>query len=698
MEREGSMTGTQAAIERLFRPRSVAVVGASEDPEKLSGQPLGNLLALGYRGEVYAVNPRLEEVSGVRSYESLARLPAPVDVAMICLPARQAVEAAEEGARLGVAVAILASSGFAEVGARAGRELQERLTRVGERGTRIVGPNCNGVYNALDRVSIGYNVTHGMALKAGNVAVLSHSGALFSSIVSLGEEMGSGLGYSYFVSAGNEADLSLLDYMEYVIDDSSTTVAALILDGIHDARRFRSLCKLASERGKRIVALKIGQSETGVRATLAHSSRLAGSSRGYRALLQECGVFQAPTLEAFVGTCAVLSKYRVEPSPGVVGLSTSGAGCAVMADTAERYGVRFPPLSPETTGAMEKRKGFATPMNPYDVGASGPDSMGYMARAMAGGTGAKIALFYSTILQTERMRKHVAEQYARVCEELGRPPFLVVAPGPLTPEEMRVYREREILVFSNSDAAFQTVRAIQDADGGTPDEAMTLEPLHRIERKSGASLDRRGVLEALDKAGVPLPKESVAKTPGELPDACRCVGYPVVVKGLSAEATHKSDAGLVWTNITSDEEAARAAGSASALIEDGLAVDEFLVQEMVEGEAEALVGLNDDPDVGFVLVLGSGGKYSEVLDDVATCTVPSSRRRIRDALMSTKMGAILSGSRGNGLSPDGVVEIAYRLQGLVPGNESTLAAIDLNPLIVSPSRIAAVDARIVLKG
>src|SRR5918992_4756846 len=144
--------------------------------------------------------------------------------------------------------------------------------------------------------------------------------------------------------------------MEYVIEDSSTTIIALILDGIHDVQRFRSLCGLAFGKDKRIVALKIGQSQTGVKATLAHSSRLAGSSRSYRALLRECGVFQAPTLEALVGTCAVLSKYQVEPSPEVVGLSTSGAGCAVMADTAERYGVCFPPLSTKTVSIMDRRK------------------------------------------------------------------------------------------------------------------------------------------------------------------------------------------------------------------------------------------------------------------------------------------------------------------------------------------------------
>ena len=436
----------------MFRPRSVAVVGASEDPEKLSGQPVRNLLKTGYRGKIYVVNSRAESVSGIRTYESMSRIEESVDVAIVCLSGNPAVKATEECAERGVPVAILASSGFAEVGTPEGRDLQEQLARIGNRGiTRVVGPNCNGIYNALDRVSIGYNVTHGMVLKPGDVAVLSHSGALFSSVVALGEKMGSGLGYSYFVSAGNEADLNLLDYLEYVIEDEPTHIVALVLDGIGDVGRFRSLCRAAEARGKRIVALKIGQSETGVDATLAHSSRLAGSARGYRALFAECGVVQAPSLEVLVGACAVLSKYVEIRSYDAVGLSTSGAGCALLADTAERYDISFPSLRPETIDAMDRRKGFGTPMNPFDVGASGAGStMGYMSRTMASDLGAGFTLFYSTILQTEHTRAAMAEQYASSCNELGRPPFVVIAPGPLTPEETRIYNKNDIVSASSA--------------------------------------------------------------------------------------------------------------------------------------------------------------------------------------------------------------------------------------------------------
>ncbi len=689
---------TKRALSRMFRPRSVAVVGASEDPEKLSGQPVRNLQKTGYRGEIYAVNPRVESVSGVRSYESLSRIEEPIDVAIICLPGDRAVEAAEECAEKGIPVAILASSGFAEVGTPEGRDLQERLARIGESGaTRIVGPNCNGIYNAVDRVSIGYNVTHGMMLKAGDVAVLSHSGALFSSVVSLGEKMGSGLGYSYFVSAGNEADLNLLDYMEFVIEDEPTRIVALILDGIGDVERFRALCRVAETSGKRVVALKIGQSETGVDATLAHSSRLAGSARGYRALFAECGVVQAPSLEVFVGACAVLSKYGGIRSYDAVALSTSGAGCALLADTATRYGISFPTLRPETIDAMDRRKGFGTPMNPFDVGASGAGStMGYMSRAMADDLDAGFTLFYSTILQTERMRTAMAEQYADSCEQLGRPPFLVIAPGPLTPEETRIYNENDILVFDSSDVAFQTIGALKEAGGGALKSVSWPEPVYRIRSVDDPLLDRDAVLEAFGRLDIDLPREIMADNAGDIPEMCRSVGYPVVVKGLSSDATHKSDAGLVWMNVSTDEEALRIAEDAGGLLGNDLEIEGFLVQELVRGEAEVLVGLNRDPDLGFVLVLGSGGKYSEILDDVVTCTVPSSRQRIRELLMETRVGEILSGARGNGLSPEGVVEVAFGLQRLVSGNERLISAIDINPLVVSPRRAVAVDVRVLL--
>lgn len=681
----------------LFNPRSIAFVGASEDPEKLSGQPLRNLLKVGFKGDIYPIHPRAQEVCGIVSYKSLSDIPSSVDVAMICLPGQLAVDAAEECARLGIPNAILAVSGFSEMGTEEGRRLQQKLKEISERGTRIVGPNCNGIYNVIEHISIGYNVTHSMNLKPGNIAVLSHSGALFSSIVAMGETMGSGLGYSYFVSAGNEADLTILDYMEYMIEDQATTIIALVLDGVSHVERFRKLCKAAKDKEKKIVALKIGESQTGVQATMAHSSRLAGSSEGYRALLSDCGVIQVPNLESLVGVCALLSKYHSPESFDAVGISTSGAGCAVMADTAERYGISFPPLSRKTVESIEQEKGFATPINPYDFGASGPRSIGYMTRALAHDQKGRIVLFYSTILQTETIRRIVAEEYSQVCEEMGRPPFVVIAPGPLSPEEMEIYKKYDIVIFASSDVAFQSFKAIKDVHQTPfPQEEDQVPEKYRLQ-VTEKGIDPTEIQSALRAAGIPLPKEKVVSAPEDLAQACQTIGFPVVVKGLSKDAIHKSDAGLVWLDIKNEEDLERVHKEIVSIQENGLRIDQFLVQEYLQGEAEVFIGIHKDHDVGYLLVLGSGGKYTEVIQDITTLTIPSSPEKIRAHLSTTKIGKILAGSRNNGITPDSIVDIAYRLQGLVAGNEDLIAAIDLNPVLVSRQRSVAVDYRILLE-
>jgi acetate---CoA ligase (ADP-forming) len=694
----------KTTLDRLFYPQSVAIVGASEDMEKLSGQPLRNLLKVGFKGKVYAVNPRLKEISGVSSYGCLSDIGQPVDVAIICLPAKLAVEAAEECAQLSIPVAIIAVSGFAETGTAEGIQLQKRLAAVATKGTRIVGPNCNGIYNALRHISIGYNVTHSIRLKRGNIAILSHSGALFSSIVSLGSRMGNGIGYSYFVSSGNEADLHLLDYLEYMANDPETTVIALILDGIEDVARFKDLCKKAGQQNKKIVALKIGDSKTGQIATVAHSSRMAESSRVFSALLEACGVIQVPTLETLVGTCAILTKYKTPSTHSAIGISTSGAGCALLADQAERYGIEFPPLSTATIERMNEQKGFATLMNPFDFGASGPRSIGFMTRAMAQDPNAGYTLFYATILQTKQVREFISEQFANVCEELERPPFIVIAPGPLTSEEVENYQKHDIIVFSSTDTAFQCLQAMKNAL-----ESITYGPkTHTMDLKEeikpySIGMDEQVASGIMRIAAIPIVEERIVNSVSELVSVCRCLGYPVVIKGLRRGITHKSEDGMVWVHVQTDDEVSRIVEHIRKLEQEGMVIEKFLVQEYVRGEAEVLIGITKEPEMGYTLVVGSGGKYAEILDDSAICMIPATRETILKTLASTKIGQILSGHRNNGLTPDGVVKIADQLQYLISHHESEAAraynilAIELNPVIVSRERTVAVDYRIMVQ-
>jgi acyl-CoA synthetase (NDP forming) len=688
------LTDTYASLKKLFKPKSVAIVGASEDVEKLSGQPLRNLIKVGFKQNVFPVNPRIESIDGMKCYKSLQDIGQSIDVAIICLPAEKAIDSVEECLNLNVPIAIIAVSGFGEMGTEKGKQLQDRLSSLAAKGIRIVGPNCNGIYNIHDRISIGYNVTHSWVLDKGGVAVLSHSGALFSSIVALGSTYGKGLGFSYFVSAGNEADLNLADYLEYMIRDNNTRVIAMILDSVHQIEKFRQLCQEARARGKYLVAMKIGNSETGVQATLAHSARLSGSSRSYNALFEECGVIKVDNLEALVGACTILEKYNLNGKSGLSGMSTSGAGCAVMADTAELFGLRFPTISQTTADGLSKHIGFSRPMNPYDI-AGATTAMGYVSETLATDESVGFMLFYSTILQTEKHRTDLANHFSSTCYKLNRMPFLVIAPGPLSPEEMSIYQQNDIIVFNNSDNVFQILKSLNDANNyiySDNDEEVSAGNNYLTGQID--LLNYENLSQILDDLEIQQPQQVYVEDLDQITEICHQIGYPIVIKGISSESTHKSDMGLVWTDVISDDDVNKIRQTLRNFIDKAVKIDGVLIQEFIKGEAEVLIGVNKDPDVGYVLVIGSGGKYAEVYNDIETCTIPASRDKIRRMLLKTKVGQVLNGSRNNGLTPEPIVDIAFRLQSIVQAGGIGIQSIDLNPIIVNTKKAVAVDVRI----
>src|SRR5688500_17116541 len=277
----------------LFRPKHVAVIGASRTPGKLGHSVLKNLVNGGYTGRVSAINPAGAEVEGKPGYRSLREMPERADCAFLAIPAAAIPDAVRECAEAGVRVAVLGAAGFAELGTEDGMTRQKDVAATARAsGLRLVGPNTNGILSTVDRLSLGYNASHGERFTPGNVSFVSHSGALMDGIAR--RLYGAGGGLSKFIAAGNEADLNMLDYLEYLLEDDSTKVIGLVIEALSDGPRFLSLARKA---GKRIVALKLGRSALGAEATLAHSSRLAGSVRAYEALFREAGVASVGTVE-----------------------------------------------------------------------------------------------------------------------------------------------------------------------------------------------------------------------------------------------------------------------------------------------------------------------------------------------------------------------------------------------------------------
>ena len=363
-------------LEGLFRPRSVAVFG-SASPDKHGYTVVRNLVRWRFPGQILPINREATPIEGCAGYRSLADAPVVPDCAMLVIPAANCVAAIRECAAAGVRFAVIGASGFAELATEAGAARQREIEAIAvSSGLRVVGPNTNGIYNATDRFSLGYNAAHGEVRAAGDVSVISHSGALFDGIARRLELAGAGL--SKFVPVGNEADLTMLDFLAYLIDDPATRVIGLVIEGIGDGARFRELAARAQAAGKLIVALKIGRSAAGASAALAHSSRLAGAARAYDALLLAARVASVRTVEGLAAGCAVLSAQHgaaATDDDAIVVVTTSGAGGALVADVAADRGWLIAGSGgewPDAVAAGLRALGTAARIrNPIDLGTLG---------------------------------------------------------------------------------------------------------------------------------------------------------------------------------------------------------------------------------------------------------------------------------------------------------------------------------------
>ncbi len=675
-----SRPGTQEALHALFHPRAVAVIGASDDDTKHGYIVLTNARNVGFPGGVYGISRRLTDVDGIPCFPSLTDAPEPIDAAFLAIPAEAAIQAVRDCARAGLKAAIVGSAGYAESLDAGGLERQRALQAVAEaEGIRIVGPNCNGVYNAHHPVSIGFNTAHAKRQKPGGISIFSHSGALFDAMTGRLGMLDAGL--SLFASCGNEADLSVLDYMEYAIGHAPTRVIALLIDSLPDGARFAALARAAHAAGKPVVVLKIGGSEAGSAAAVAHSSRLAGDDASYRALFRACGAAQARTLEGFMTAAALLDRYG--PQPGHLGaLSTSGAGASLIADRATALGVPLAPLRPETHAAIDARKMFSRIGNPLDMGI-----FGGMRRA---GEVPSLLMADPDVTVTlgllHSMNPWQGDPYraalSRAMAASGKP-FLVVCPGGMPEQERATYRGLGMDVFTDMDVLLEGIGALltppPTLEATAPAARHTLPTRQLTEPESLALLRQYGVATV----------ETVpCSTLEQAHAAAGRMGYPVVMKAVAEGVAHKSELGLVRVGLA----------DATALAEAHAALGhpQVIVQAMVRGELEAIVGVHRADGVGLVLIAGLGGIFAEALREVATWPIPTTRAVIARDLGAHALGRILASPRWRHPTAwDQLIDLLLAVQDAALACGDRLRAIDVNPVILGPAGAIAVDALVV---
>ncbi len=695
-------------LDALLRPRSVAVVGASRTPHTIGYQILDNLVRHGFTGAVYPVNPSAASVHSIRAYASVEDIPDSVDLAVIVVPKQHVQGVAEACGRKGVGALVVISAGFREIGG-AGVERERQLVETVRRyGMRLVGPNCMGVMNTEPGVSM--NATFAPTMPPGGpVAFLSQSGAMGVTILDYASEYG--IGISQFVSVGNKPDVSGNDLIQYWADDERTGVVLMYLENFGNPRRFTQLAREITRR-KPIVAVKSGRSAVGARAASSHTGALAGTDAATDALLRQCGVLRAETVEEMFDLAMAFSHQPIPRGNRVAIVTNAGGPGIIIADACEAHGLEVVELTEATRAHLAAHfPEEASLRNPVDMIASAnPQSYRVAVEAVLAdpGVDAVIATFVPPLGVRQ---EDVAEAIVSVAAGQTEKPVMAVLmgrqglpqglaelnaagiPGYRFPESAAralatMYRYRRWLERPAGE-----VRAF-DADRETVAGILAAAKAEGREK-----LSETEVMRVLQAYGIPVAPYAVARTADEAAGAAAEIGYPVVAKVLSPRIIHKSDVGGVIVGVE-DEAELRAAWSrlttevpARAGIDAG-EVDGVLVQKMVGRGKETIIGMTLDPQFGPVLMFGLGGIYVEALKDVVFRVQPVTDVDAREMVRGIRGASLLQGVRGEPASDLGAVEETIQRISQLVGDHDAIKEMDVNPWMAFADGGVAVDGRI----
>ncbi len=694
------------ALTTFFAPRSVAVIGASRQRGTIGGEIFHNLLAYGFAGPVYPVNPRAEVVQSVPAYPAVDAIPGPVDLAVIAVPAQHVLAAAEACARKGVRAIVVISAGFAETGEE-GRARQADLVRVCRAaGMRLIGPNGMGIANTDPAVRL--NATFApIAPPQGRVGFLSQSGALGLAVIDYATSLG--LGLSTFVSVGNKADISGNDLLNYWETDPHTDVILLYLESFGNPRRFSRIARRVG-RTKPIVAVKSGRSRAGARATTSHTGALlAASDVTVDALFRQAGVIRTDTLEELFDVAALLAHQPV-PHGRRVGILTNSGGPAILcADTCEAWGLEVPVLTEATQQRLRAMlPGEASVGNPVDMIASASaENYREAIQIVAADPNidAMVVIFIPPLVtRTEDAARAIVEA-ARALNDT-KPLLTVFMSARGVPDALRTSDVHIPSYAFPEAAAIALARAARYGEWlKTPLPApVVLESIRREAageivagtlRRGGGWLEPSEVHALLACYGLPCVAQEVVRTADDAAAAADRLGGHVALKAVAAGLVHRSDVGAVRLDLSGADQVRTAAAAMAARLEAiGLPPTGYIVQKMAPRGVEMIAGVVHDKQFGPIVACGAGGVLVELLGDVCVRLTPLAREDAREMLRCLKTYPLLTGFRGAPPLDTAALEDALVRLGAMAEDLPDIAELDCNPILVHEHGATIVDARI----
>ena len=690
-----------SAIERLIRPRSVAIVGASADATKLAGRPVDYLQKHGFSGAIYPVNPRVRRIGSLACYPDVSALPEVPDVGLVLLGQEGAQQAVRDLAACGASAAIVLASGYGETGEEGARR-EEALKRAAGR-MRLLGPNTIGLVNLSNSVVLSASGALEIDdLPMGRISVVSQSGGILGSLLSRAADRG--IGVAKLIATGNEADLDSTDFIEYLLDDEISSVIAVYLEGLRQPEKFRKLALRAAALNKPIVVFKVGRSQSGARAASSHTGALSGTDRVYEALFRQFDVIRATSFSDLLDIPAALASGRRACGRRVAILTSTGGAGTLIADGCGLAGFDLP-LPDEATAAHLAAQGIdraTAHRNPIDVTLAGlrPELFRSAVRVLVGSPSYDAVI---VIVGSSALARPTLVVEAVVACQTGTDKPLLTYVSPHAPHLVRLLNRQGVPSFATPESLASVLEALK-MRAPAPGQSNLLET--GLRRAAPGELAAGPMDEAQSKAlfahfGIPVVREEAAANGADAEAAARRLGPRVVLKIRSQRILHKSDVGGVKVGVAPDEvdacchEMLARLRAAAAPEPEG-----FLVQELIEGGVEMILGVHRDPQLGPIILLGMGGVAVDLFNDLAIRLLPIGRGDAEAMIGELKTSRLLSGFRGTKpYDVAALVDAILCMAAMGDALADRLVEAEINPLVVLPEGrgVCAVDGLVVLR-
>jgi acetate---CoA ligase (ADP-forming) len=678
------------SLRPLFRPESVAVIGASSEPTKLGSVPIGHMKASGFREPLYPINPKAASIQGLPAFPSIGAVPGPVDLVIIAVPEAQVLPAMRDCAQKGVGAVVVFTSGFAEV-SEAGRRAQDEIAAVArDGGIRLLGPNCMGLINFTNGLVATFHPGFGPGLApSGRIGFISQSGAMGGLAYQVAQDRK--LAYSLILTTGNEGDVDVADGIAYLSDDPATAVILVYLEGSRDGVRLAAALAGARAQQKPVVVLKVGRTEVGVAAIASHTAALAGTDALFDAVFRQHGAYRATTLEEFFDIGYAAARARSLPRDPRVGIVTVSGGVGVlMADAASAAGLEVAPASKPLQDAIRAMVPFAATRNPIDVTGQVVSDMGILDRTLemtaASGAYPSLACFLGSVGRSPVNAPRFMEVFARLGPHY--PETLLAVATYHTPEFRAALEAAGCLVFSEPTSAIRALAALarfRDGFATAPAPASTLPPAEALPAEP---CDEATALAVVKGAGIPVVEHRLVRSVEEAADAVASLGLPVVLKIASPDIVHKTDLGGVVLGLATRDAVARAFAEVTARVAKArpqARIAGCIIAPMAPAGIETILGAQWDPVFGPVVMLGLGGIFVEAMKDMTFRLAPFDEDEARRMIGELRAFPVLRGLRGR--PPADIAALGSALAALsrfAAAQGPALKSLDINPFLVLP--------------